>query len=248
MTVDGTVRFARFAYPPNALGYCGPNEDHALFACGSGGRVESDLTRLARQFDGAWPYLELIAASEGIDDPLDVRVVDAYWLGGDLSAGVDAARFERGLGEFRERTDWSQVVASIGAGGAPTHAFHVFSVYPWVGLLRRGIVDEPLRVLDRCRIRWGRLVASEGDRATVRSRPLVFRDGRLGLGAPRAEVVRLGDEGASLIGDWAPGDWVALHWDWVCDGLDAPGLAAVRAATNRELELVNRDLERAVSR
>ena len=36
---------------------------------------------LSQQFAGAWPYLELIAGSLGLDDPLDRRVVDAYWVG-----------------------------------------------------------------------------------------------------------------------------------------------------------------------
>ena len=37
-----------------------------------------------RGFEGAYPYLELIASENGIADPLDARVVEAYWLGNDL--------------------------------------------------------------------------------------------------------------------------------------------------------------------
>ena len=36
---------------------------------------------MAREFAGAWPYLELIAHGTGLDDPLDRRVVEAYWVG-----------------------------------------------------------------------------------------------------------------------------------------------------------------------
>jgi hypothetical protein len=32
-------------------------------------------------------------------------------------------------------------------GARPHHNFHVFGVYPWVGLLRSGEIAEPLRIL-----------------------------------------------------------------------------------------------------
>ena len=43
------------------------------------------------------------------------------------------------------------VVDAVAAGAVPHHCFHVFAVYPWLGLLRTGVVDEPLRILDQCR-------------------------------------------------------------------------------------------------
>lgn len=243
MSAAGASLFARYAYPPNELGYCGPDDHEALLAYASGDRVDNGLVDLARRFDGAWPYLEMIADALGIDDPLDGRVVEAYWLGNASSRRVLAADFDARLGDrFAERagTAWSDVSAAIEAGGAPTHAFQVFSVYPWVELLRSGVVEESLRVLDRCRIRWGRLLGVDGDHATVRSRPVEWADGRLVLGAPQEEEVRLALEGAALLRGWAPGDWLALHWDWACDTLDRRRLAGLRSATYRQLELVNR--------
>ena len=43
--------------------------------------IDRGLRDLAAGFEGAYPYLELIAAANGIEDPLDTRVVDAYWIG-----------------------------------------------------------------------------------------------------------------------------------------------------------------------
>ena len=51
------------------------------------------LELLARQFAGAWPYLEFIAGVSGIKDPLDRRVVEAYWLGNDLLERIDMKTF-----------------------------------------------------------------------------------------------------------------------------------------------------------
>ena len=97
----GPLRFARFAYPPNVLGYCGPGESAALLEHADAGVAGGDLSNLARQFAGAWPYLELIAASCGRADPLDADVVEAYWLGNELldrvDAGVFAAHLAAGL-------------------------------------------------------------------------------------------------------------------------------------------------------
>ncbi|MGH3928119.1 MAG: DUF6390 family protein, partial [Pseudonocardiaceae bacterium] len=95
--MDGSTLFARYAYPPNALGYCGPNDDGLLLRHGADGRgfggssppgEGDDITALARAFDGAWPYLEFIADVTG-RRPLDLEVVDAYWLGGGLLDKID---------------------------------------------------------------------------------------------------------------------------------------------------------------
>ena len=88
--LSGALRFAAYAYPPNALGYCGPDESHQLLEQLAAGVDDPDLRRLARGFEGAWPYLELIAGANGIRDPLDSRVVEAYWVGN--TAGQMAMR------------------------------------------------------------------------------------------------------------------------------------------------------------
>src|ERR1035437_6641781 len=83
--VSGPELFARYAYPPNELGYCGPAEPSALLEAAAEGGQESLTAHLARQFEGAWPYLELIAGCNAVVDPLDRRVVEAYWIGNDLN-------------------------------------------------------------------------------------------------------------------------------------------------------------------
>ena len=48
------------------------------------GVVDQGLVQLVQAFSGAWPYLELISAGCDIGDPLDQRVVEAYWVGNEL--------------------------------------------------------------------------------------------------------------------------------------------------------------------
>jgi hypothetical protein len=242
MTGTGPRLFARFAYPPNELGYCGPDDAQALLEHTATGEDEAGLRRLARGFEGAWPYLELIAAANGLADPLDQRVVDAYWVGNRLLDRVPPGLLCRSLEDrFARRTGraFERLVAPAPVGARPHHAFHVFGIYPWVGLLRSGLVDEPLRVLDRCRIRWGQVVETEGDWAVVRSRPLRWDGRRLALGPPRAERVRCAEGSLGLAGPLAVGDRCALHWDWVCDVLSPDRFTALQHYSARQLDLVN---------
>lgn len=172
----GALLFVRYAFPPNELGYCGPSDSGELLGYGTSGVVDRGLAALARQFDGAWPYLELIAGALGISDPLDHQVVEAYWVGNSLLDRVGTTALGNSIEErFRRLSgrQFSLLAESALAGGVPHHSFHVFGVYPWVGLLgddRKA--DKALEVLDRCRIRWGQVVSATGDQVLVRSQPL----------------------------------------------------------------------------
>jgi hypothetical protein len=142
---------------------------------------------------------------------------------------------------FRDRVgrSWSRLIDAVPAGALPHHSFHVFGVYPWLGLLREGRVDEPLHVLDRCRVRWGRVVEVRGAEAVVRSRPLLWDGRRLVLGQPREERAVLRQDGHGLAGAVQAGDWCSLHWDWVCERLDRRALTALHGHTLRQLAVAN---------
>jgi len=185
----------------------------------------------------------LIAAGCGISDPLDQRVVEAYWVGNDLLDRVALGQLGDSMAErFRKQVGnkFQFLAEGVLAGGVPHHSFHVFGVYPWVGLLGNDrMTKHALTVLDRCRVRWGKVIAAHGDQTTVESRPLGW-DGRLlSLGEPATETARLALDGTMLAGDIGPGDWVALHWDWVCDKLTDRQLRALRTYTMRHLDMVN---------
>jgi len=230
--------FVRYAYPPNALGYCGPDgfRDYA-----EAGVVDQGLVKQVQAFSGAWPYLELISSGCRIRDPLDRRVVEAYWVGSDLLDRVALGQLGDSMAErFRKQVGnkFQFLAEGVLAGGVPHHSFHVFGVYPWVGLLGHDrMTTHALTVLDRCRVRWGKVIAVHGDQATVESRPLDW-DGRLlTLGEPTAETARLALDGTAH--NIVPGDWVALHWDWVCDKLTDRQLRALRGYSQRHLDMVN---------
>ncbi|MGH8905312.1 MAG: DUF6390 family protein [Egibacteraceae bacterium] len=241
--LSGATLFARYAYPPNALGYCGPTDDGALLQRGAGAPGE-DLTAMARAFDGAWPYLEFIAHRTG-RGPLDHAVVEAYWLGTSLLDQIDLS--EHGpelLDRLRRRAGPVARIPGVVAPDARCdHNFHCFEIYPWMGLLAAGRGgDRPREVLDRCRIRWGEVLAVDGDRVEIRCQPLAWDGNALSLGDAVVETAIRGRGGLCLVDGLAPGDRVALHWEWVCDRLDPHRLDHLRRSTIRQLSTVNRRL------
>ncbi|BCJ45912.1 hypothetical protein GCM10010168_56680 [Actinoplanes ianthinogenes] len=221
MSDAGAVLFARYAYPPNELGHCGPDGAAALLDAGA----PDEIGRRARGFHGAWTYLEFIARAAGLDDPLDEAVVRAYWLGGELLDRVPGAE----LADFL-RARFGPVFAGPAVAH---HAFQVFAVYPWLGLLRRTGHPSALTVLDRCRIRPGTVVAVDGEQAVVRCRPLVWDGGALAGGPVREERVSWSVGGRALLAGLGVGDRVALHWDWVCDRISAGEAAGLVAYEKR---------------
>jgi Family of unknown function (DUF6390) len=239
--VSGPVLFARYACPPNQHGYCGPADADSFFSSGVTGN-ETDLRARARDFDGALPFLQLIAEAADRADPLDPAVVEAYWLGGpalDQAGPASAAN--------RPRAASGPLFASLGAaaraGAVPHHSFVVFCVYPWVVMLgdaRR--TPQAMRVLDGCRIRWGRVLEVSGDTVTAASEPLVWDGQQLGYGATAVEKVRRAIDGRGLASPLTVGDAVALHWDWVCDRISENQQRVLQDYSARHLALVNQVL------
>ncbi len=239
-TASGLQLFARYAYPPNQLGYCGPADHRQLLAHLRGGTIDVGLSRLAQAFDGPLPYLQTIAHAAGSGDPFAHEVVEAYWIGNELLDRVDDEVFRAALERAfatHPGAEWTRLRAAL-PGGLPHHSFHVLVNYPWVGLLRSGR-DEPLHVLDQCRIRWGRVEAVSERRVAVRSEPLAFDGERLHLGPARVEHAAQPLEGLEADRPLRPGDWVALHWQWICDRLSSQQLNGLRRHFADQLHLVN---------
>lgn len=232
--------FAKYAHIPNALGYCGPEGASVLRAV-AGGEVEGvDVRPLAAQFSGAWPYQQVLAGLTGIADPLEERVVRGYWTGNDLTDQVDREQFGVALLErIRGQAGryWSHLDDDLLVEAAPTHAFHVFAVYPWTRLLGTGR-PEPLEVLDSCRIGWATVIAVQGDELLVRSRHLEYADRRLCLGPEGEQRVRFRSDGVAFVGGVEVGDHVAVHWGFVCDRLTPSQAADLERWTRWQLEAI----------
>jgi hypothetical protein len=231
----GHALFARYAFPPNELGYCGPADADVLLR----GDNPAEVAAHAEEFDGTWPYLRAIADATGTPDALDASVVRSYWVGGpDLDRVDPVALLQRLRRAFKGQATGLLDDLGMPHGVLAHHSFHVFVVYPWVRFLDREAATA-LKVLQDCRIRWGRVESIEGEHAVITTPPLTFVDNTLALGEPRAERVRWSKAGVALFGPPTPGDVVSAHWDWACGVLTDTECAALGDATRTSLDLVN---------
>jgi hypothetical protein len=239
--LEGAILFGRYAFPPNRLGYCGPDNPAAILQYVAENHFDAGLLDLERRFDGAYPYLQLIAEAAGIADPFDRRVVEAYWVGNATLERVAARPFYDHLAErFRPRMSpgaFRWLSGTLEHRAVPHHNFHVLDVYLKAGLLRDERAAITLPHMDRCRISWGRVLEVGEQTLTAARRPLELRQGRLALAeaAPMTVTRRLLDR-------VAPGDIVSIHWDWACDVLTPAAARWLARQTLRSLENANLSL------
>ncbi|HEX2699443.1 MAG TPA: DUF6390 family protein [Acidimicrobiales bacterium] len=238
---SGLLAFIRYGFMPNHLGYCGGNDQDVLFESAVTGRAERGLAPLLAKFTGAVPYLRTIATANGIGDPFERRVVDAYWLGNDLLDHVEASALSRSLEERfgRQLTGRlrDEVLRKAPEGARPHHLFHVLDVYR-----RLEAKEIGMAAMESCRISWGRVRAVEPAALVVERQPLVERAGKLELGPVAVERVLRTLEGQGFTDDVAVDDWVSIHWGWACEVLDDGRLAGLRRWSAYHLALANQTI------
>jgi hypothetical protein len=240
-TFAGTLRFVRYGFMPNHLRYCGGDDNRALLDYGTAGVTDGGLRELLGRFTGALPYLQLIARANRIADPFDARVVEAYWLGNELLEGVEVrqlydAILERFGKQLQGRTR-DLVLGKAPAGAHPHHSFHVLDVHSRVGDL-----PATVETLESCRVSWGRVRGVERAELIVDRRPLRLVGGKMALGEPHRERVMRQIDGRGFADNAVVGDWVSLHWGWVCEVLTERQRANLERYTRHHLAIANQTL------
>jgi hydrogenase maturation factor len=239
--VTGMMHFIRYAFMPNRLRYCGGDDNLTLFEYGVENVVDGGLPPLLQRFTGAMPYLRLIAHSNGIADPFDWRVVEAYWIGNELLDRVEVRQLHEALleryGKQLTPKIKNIVLGKAPAGARPHHSFHVFDVHSRVGELA-----NTLETMDHCRISWGKVSKVEGPEILVEREPLIIRDGKLTLGAAQVTRAARQVDGKGFIHEVREGDWVSLHWGWACEVLSQRRLANLKRYSAYHLALANQTM------
>src|SRR5579864_753229 len=237
-TQSGMLRFIRYAFMPNRLRYCGGDDNSTLFEYGIEQAVDGGLPTLLRRFTGALPYLQLIARSNGIADPFDARVIEAYWIGNDLLQGVEVRQLydhlvERFRTQMQGRTR-ELILGKAPAGARPHHSFHVLDVHS-----RLGELEHSLATLDNCRVSWGRVVSIDLGQLVVNRLPLLLREGKLVLADPIPERITRQVDGRGFTDQAQPGDWISIHWGWACEVLTPTQLANLERFSRHNLAIAN---------
>ena len=240
-TQSGMLRFIRYGFMPNRLRYCGGDDNLTLFQYGIEQTVDGGLSSLLRRFTGALPYLQLIARSNGIADPFDARVVEAYWIGNDLLEGVEVRQLYDHLAErfgkqMQARTR-ELILGKAPAGARPHHSFHVLDVHS-----RLGELEHSLATLDNCRVSWGQVISVTPGELLVNRVPLLLLGGKLVLGDPVPERITRQVEGRGVIDQAQSGDYVSIHWGWACEVLTSAQLANLQRFTRHNLAIANQTI------
>jgi hypothetical protein len=242
MSLRGALRFGRYAFGPNRFGYCGPPDYKALLEYVSLGEADQGLVELTRRFDGAYPYLKLIAHANGTGDAFDERVVEAYWVGNDWLRSVGPAEMrghvDQRFGPRVAKRDLEWLGATLDLE-RPHHNFHVFQIYRRAGLHGGPGASVALGAMDSCRVSWATVRSVEGDQLVVERHPLTWRGGKLALGEPEVVKVARQLDGLGFVDEAKVGDAVSVHWDWACEVLTPGALSRLENVTARCMHLAN---------
>ncbi len=230
--VNGLTLCGRYAFAPNLYHYCGPEKQSDLLGYLHEQHTDPGLSEILSQFDTLYAYLILIASENNIRDPFDRRVVEAYWLGNALTQHVTkkalVSHVENAL-EVRKKmshSNFASLATSLMSHGMPTHTDHVLSIYMRTG---HHAITHTLSTMDQCRISWGKVMSVNGVTVVARVEPLVYENESLRLGVPQLLTLSCVDVAASV------GDWVSIHWGYVCAVLSATQVKNLRMFTLRAL-------------
>jgi hypothetical protein len=243
--MDGILRCSRYAFGPNRLHYCGPDANKEIGEYIKNSETDLGLAHLMKQFQTMFPYLRHISSANGIEDPFDDKVVEAYWLGNNLLETIEKKYFYNhlvddhripkriGLKSFRI------VESKIAAGAVPHHSFHVLDIWKRTGNLQ---IEHTLESMDECRISWGKVQKTEGPYVYVETEPLSYKDGRLFIGEPIVKKLVRRLESTFDIEQLKPGDITSIHWGVPCEVINARQLKSLKYYTNLHIQLANKTL------
>lgn len=218
--MDGVSLCARYSFGPNRLHYCGPDASAEVLAYIKNGASDLGLSALLAKFGTLYPYLRLIASANGITDPFDKRVVEAYWLGNPLLQNVNRQKFYNHLvdGQKLKRRislkEFHRLEDKIAQHALPHHSFHVLNIWKRTGHTER---LHTLDSMDACRVSAGVVVAVDGPKITVKRRPIAYQDGKLYLGRPEGAQATRHLEANFDIEQLQPGALISMHWSQPCE-------------------------------
>jgi hydrogenase maturation factor len=115
----------------------------------------------------------------------------------------------------------------------PQHNFHVMNIFVRTG---HHAIAHSISTMDHCRISWGRIEgminptnttnnSNQEKQYIVETKPLVYKDGKLTLGDPKKTAV------TSVAVKPRMGDWVSIHWGYVCAVLSVRQLTLLKQYT-----------------
>ncbi len=140
------------------------------------------------------------------------------------------------------KKDAKTLFKEIGAIAKPHHTFYVLGMYS-----RRtpqaGNEEKLLKLMDSCRISWGKVVKVTEKTLIVERTPLVISGGKLSFGTKPVRKEVAYDCEIRPFPDVKEGDWVSLHWNFACEKLTKSQLHNLIMYSNVDAIAANRFAE-----
>lgn len=237
--MNGLVLQAKYSFMPNRIGGCGiQGRTSDIFGYVIQDFADKGLEEILKTFEVAYPYVEFIAHANGISDPFNPKVVEAYWIGNELLEKVDKLKFYRWCHDrYKKKTDRKTLellVGKVPMGALPHHSFHVFNSY-----LRGHDFNPVIKYLNECRISSGKVIKIEGDKVEVLVRQITVGIKGLEFTEPKKRKVRTKLEDKGFVADLKAGDYVSIHWSWVCEKLTKKQAKNLEFYSKGQLALFN---------
>lgn len=219
--LSGPRLAALYSLMPNRLGFCGSqkNSDQEKLRNFLLGKVsEREVRKILSKFEAAYAYYKLIAKKNHIRDPLNKRVVEAYWLGNKLLEKVSAKDLKNliindfvkpnllSLEKAIERS------ARIPKNSKAHHSFHVFIL----GSITGRVDFRDVKLQDICRTGWGKIISIKDKKVLVEYNSLVKEKGRVKFGKKKRKEI---DWDEKIVPDISQGDFVSFHWNFLAQKL-----------------------------
>ncbi|MFA6525626.1 MAG: DUF6390 family protein [Patescibacteria group bacterium] len=243
--MKGIIACARYAYMPNHLGYCGPDENENLIGYIANDEQDDGLKEILTDFQTLKPYLNFIARTNRIPDPFNKQVVEAYWIGNSLLESVSAKQYYKYLtDEFSlqkkiDRKSLQYVYGKLPMGAKPHHSFHVLNIFRRTGHLS---INHTVETMDNCCISCGKVIKKSADKLLVEYRPLAIVEGKLAQGEKKQKEILTEVDGQSMETEINAGDLVTFHWNAVCEKITHVQAGNLSFYTNQAISLANLSL------
>jgi len=235
----GAELAARYAFPPNAKGYCGASSFVSALRNHLAGKA-APLEQELKKFKAHYAYLSLIARENRVE-PFDLDVVKAFWLGNPLLRSVS----RESLSDFivselfsgKQKSRAERLAARLPRGVVPHHSFN--SLY--INFVS-GKVKKTVENYDSCCVSAGRVLSASGKKADV-VRDSIAWDGRFFL-TKKTEKISLERCGIRFLDAVRPGDVLSIHWGMAIQRLKPSDATALNKYTRMNIDAINRSLER----
>ncbi len=236
----GLKTAAVYSLPSFSLGFCGPQDETSrktLSNYASGKPASEKAVReIFEKFEAAYRYYELIAKKNTIADPLNEKVVKAFWVGNPLLEKVNGSDLRNlilthfcrpGLLTKKEA---EEKAAQVPDKARPHHSFHVLIL---------GAVSDQVTLkgamLDLCRTGWGEVGKIKKNKLVVKYKPLIL--GKIvSLGRKKEKEIEWSSQ---IVQNVKKGDWVSFHWAQACKVLTPREVKNLEYYTQKTIDLVN---------